>query len=150
MVVESVITSYLTAKGSVLKSISLPRRTWQVTATAEPVQERARCKAEREPDRSVLGAYVRTGSAATTPQMAAHGQAPALFLVGHGSRDSEGNEEFLAMAERLKDRRPERAVYSAFVELAEPLIAEELDRCVRERPRGRGRAALALFRRRPR
>ncbi|MEO6665571.1 MAG: CbiX/SirB N-terminal domain-containing protein, partial [Nitrospiria bacterium] len=57
---------------------------------------------------------------------------PALVLIGHGSRDAEGNEEFLAMAERLKRRRPERPVYCAFVELAEPLIADELDRCVRD------------------
>lgn len=57
---------------------------------------------------------------------------PALLLIGHGSRDPEGNEEFLAMAERLKRRRPERAVYCAFVELAEPSIPDELDRCVRD------------------
>jgi sirohydrochlorin cobaltochelatase len=57
---------------------------------------------------------------------------PALFLVGHGSRDIEGNQEFLALAERLRRARPDRHVYSGFVELAEPLIAEELDRCARD------------------
>lgn len=47
----------------------------------EPVQGCVTCKAPRKPDRSVLNAYVRTGSAAATQQVAIHGQADRIGPV---------------------------------------------------------------------
>lgn len=54
----------------------------------------------------------------------------AMLLVGHGSRDPEGNEEFLRFAERVRFAFPETPTEACFIELAEPSVPEGLDRCV--------------------
>ncbi|MDC4206948.1 MAG: sirohydrochlorin chelatase (plasmid) [Candidatus Manganitrophus sp.] len=51
-----------------------------------------------------------------------------LLLIGHGSRDAEGNEEFLEMVRQLKEKNPHQRIDAAFVELAEPSIRTALDR----------------------
>lgn len=51
-----------------------------------------------------------------------------LLLIGHGSRDTEGNEEFLEMVERLRGKNPLQRIDAAFVELAEPDIKTALGR----------------------
>jgi sirohydrochlorin cobaltochelatase len=51
-----------------------------------------------------------------------------LLLIGHGSRDAEGNQEFLEMVERLREKNPLQRIDAAFVELAEPGIQMALDR----------------------
>lgn len=51
-----------------------------------------------------------------------------LLLIGHGSRDAEGNEEFLEMVRQLKEKNPQQRIDAAFVELAEPGIQAALDR----------------------
>ena len=53
-----------------------------------------------------------------------------LVLVGHGSRAGEANREFLAFAEKLRQATG-LAVEPGFVELAEPTLAEALDRAAR-------------------
>jgi sirohydrochlorin cobaltochelatase len=51
-----------------------------------------------------------------------------LLLIGHGSRDTEGNEEFLEMVRLLREKNPQQRIDAAFVELAEPGIKTVLDR----------------------
>lgn len=53
----------------------------------------------------------------------------ALLLVGHGSRDQDGQQEFLGFAQRIQQVVPERPVVPCFLELAEPTIAQGIARC---------------------
>jgi sirohydrochlorin ferrochelatase len=56
----------------------------------------------------------------------------ALVLIAHGSRRHASNEEIISLAaniaEALKDDYP--IVQAGFLELAEPLIPDAIDRCV--------------------
>ncbi|MBI1823942.1 MAG: sirohydrochlorin chelatase [Nitrospirae bacterium] len=49
------------------------------------------------------------------------------LLIGHGSRDQEGNEEFLKLVEKLRKKNRSRRIDGAFLELAEPNMREVLD-----------------------
>ena len=49
------------------------------------------------------------------------------LLIGHGSRDQEGNDEFLSLVADLKKKNPARRMDAAFVELAEPNMREVLE-----------------------
>jgi sirohydrochlorin cobaltochelatase len=53
-----------------------------------------------------------------------------VLLIGHGSREPSGNEEFISFAEEASRHLGSEHVESCFVELAEPLVPEGLDRCV--------------------
>lgn len=53
----------------------------------------------------------------------------AVILMGHGSRDSEGAEEFLTFVERVASRLSQ-PVYPGFLELADPPIATIMNRAV--------------------
>lgn len=55
---------------------------------------------------------------------------PGLLIVGHGTREAEGRAEFLALAETVARRCPERLVEGCFLELAEPNIEAGLNRLV--------------------
>ncbi|MDI3328124.1 MAG: sirohydrochlorin chelatase [Alicyclobacillaceae bacterium] len=57
---------------------------------------------------------------------------PAVLLVGHGSRDPEGNREFAGLVDRIRSRFSGRRVEGAFLELARPEIPETLDRLASE------------------
>jgi sirohydrochlorin cobaltochelatase len=57
-----------------------------------------------------------------------------VLLVGHGSRESASNAEFEAIASAYRLARPELRVETAYIELAEPLIAEALARLAAEMP----------------
>ncbi len=50
-----------------------------------------------------------------------------LLLIGHGSRDMEGNREFLEMVRQLREKNPLQQIDAAFVELAEPGIKTALN-----------------------
>jgi sirohydrochlorin cobaltochelatase len=50
------------------------------------------------------------------------------LLIGHGSRDQEGNEEFLTLVEQLRAKNRSRRIDAAFIELAEPNMRAVLDR----------------------
>ena len=63
-----------------------------------------------------------------------------VILIGHGSREPSGKEEFLRFAEEACRHLGPEPVESCFIELAEPLVPEGLDRCVE---RG-GRRVIAL------
>lgn len=58
------------------------------------------------------------------------GARKAILLVGHGSRDPEGNARFLDLAAQVAGARPEEIVEPCFIELAEPPIPEGIDRLV--------------------
>lgn len=53
-----------------------------------------------------------------------------ILLIGHGSRNPAGNDEFLRFAERLAKKLPEETMVSCFVELADVLIPAGIDRAV--------------------
>ncbi len=55
---------------------------------------------------------------------------PALLVVGHGSRDADGVEEFWALADSIRAAAAELPVDFGFIEMAEPLVDEALDRLV--------------------
>lgn len=55
----------------------------------------------------------------------------ALILVGHGSRNTEGAQEFLQLAKTLQTRIAGR-IYPCFLEFCDPPVAEAVQRCVRE------------------
>ena len=65
---------------------------------------------------------------------------PALFLAGHGSRDTEGTQEFLRLVDLLRTRDPGRIIECGFLEFARPLIAEGIERCV-----ARGAETIAVL-----
>jgi sirohydrochlorin cobaltochelatase len=53
----------------------------------------------------------------------------ALLLVGHGSRDRDGQQEFLGFADRVQRATSQRPVVPCFLELAEPTIPQGIARC---------------------
>ncbi|WP_028589800.1 sirohydrochlorin chelatase [Paenibacillus massiliensis] len=53
-----------------------------------------------------------------------------ILLIGHGSRDPEGNEQLLAFAEAIAARVPDTCVETCFLELTRPTIAEGVTACV--------------------
>jgi sirohydrochlorin cobaltochelatase len=68
---------------------------------------------------------------------------PGVLLVGHGSRDRQGNAQFLVLAQALAGRRPGLAVEPCFLDHAEPSIQAGVDRLA---ARGVERAAaVPLF-----
>lgn len=54
----------------------------------------------------------------------------AILLVGHGSRDSEGNEELLKFADMVRKEAPGFVIEACFLELAEPDIEQGIERCI--------------------
>jgi sirohydrochlorin cobaltochelatase len=65
---------------------------------------------------------------------------PAVLIVGHGSRDPDGTEEFVKLVERFRAHDRGRIVELGFLEFAEPVIAEGIDRCVE-----RGATTIAVL-----
>ncbi|MBF0459911.1 MAG: sirohydrochlorin chelatase [Magnetococcales bacterium] len=49
-----------------------------------------------------------------------------ILLIGHGSRDDDGNQEVKALAAYWQSRHPQERVEVCFIELVEPLLAEGL------------------------
>ena len=58
----------------------------------------------------------------------------ALLLIAHGSRRQRSNDEVIALAEKLKTECAEHydIVQAAFLELADTLIADGIENCVRD------------------
>jgi sirohydrochlorin cobaltochelatase len=56
--------------------------------------------------------------------------APAILVIGHGSRDVEAVEEFLQVADRLGERFPERDIATGFLEFARPTIDEGAEKLI--------------------
>ncbi len=55
-----------------------------------------------------------------------------LLLIGHGSRDQEGRDAFLAFAEAYQAFTPERPVIPCFLELTPPTIADGIQQCLEQ------------------
>jgi len=51
-----------------------------------------------------------------------------ILLVGHGSREKSGNEEIEEFADEWRKRRPDDRIEVCFIEFADPLLDEGLDR----------------------
>lgn len=54
--------------------------------------------------------------------------APALLVVGHGTRDPRGVKEFHELMQLLRERNPSLPVEGGFIELSRPPISECVDR----------------------
>lgn len=52
--------------------------------------------------------------------------ADCVLLLGHGSREPGANAEFEAMAARYRTRRPDLRIETAYIELAQPTLADAL------------------------
>ncbi len=53
---------------------------------------------------------------------------PVMLIVGHGSRHPEGNAEVERFAAEARARHPDRTILTCFIEFADLLLAEGLDR----------------------
>ena len=67
---------------------------------------------------------------------------PAILIVGHGSRDREGTQEFQQLVDLFGAQDPGRIVECGFLEFAEPVIQAGVDRCV---ARGATRVLLVPY-----
>jgi sirohydrochlorin cobaltochelatase len=54
--------------------------------------------------------------------------APALLIVGHGSRDPRGAREFHGLVDLVRRRNPSLTVEGGFIELSRPPISQCVDR----------------------
>jgi sirohydrochlorin ferrochelatase len=64
----------------------------------------------------------------------------ATLIVGHGSQDPEGTQEFLRLVEIFQQHDPSQIVECGFLEFAQPTIQQGLDRCVE-----RGARSIAVL-----
>ena len=55
----------------------------------------------------------------------------AICLIGHGSRDPEGVQDFLTLSQKLRERKFCHIVESGFLEFENPNITEALSACQR-------------------
>ncbi len=53
----------------------------------------------------------------------------AICLVGHGSREQEGNQEFLTLWKKLKERNFCRTTECGFLELGQPTLSKGMTAC---------------------
>ena len=65
---------------------------------------------------------------------------PAIMLVGHGSRDREGVEQFERLVDLFRGAEPQRIVEYGFLEFADPVIDVGLAACVEQ-----GAKAIAVL-----
>ncbi len=54
----------------------------------------------------------------------------AILVIGHGSRDNDGVEEFHKLADHLRAAFPERLVATGFLEFARPLISDGIEELI--------------------
>nr|WP_279611520.1 sirohydrochlorin chelatase [Thermostichus vulcanus] len=69
-------------------------------------------------------------TAASTPLSPSTPQPLPLLLIGHGSRDPQGRQAFLELAQAYQARTPHRPVIPCFLELTEPSIAQGIQQCI--------------------
>jgi sirohydrochlorin cobaltochelatase len=55
---------------------------------------------------------------------------PALLIVGHGSRDPRGAEEFQELVSLVRQHEPDLSIEGGFIELSRPPISECVSRLV--------------------
>jgi precorrin-8X/cobalt-precorrin-8 methylmutase len=56
----------------------------------------------------------------------------AICLVGHGTQDKKGINEFLALSSKFKDREPDRIIECGFLDHAKPTFEEAIAKCVQD------------------
>jgi cobalt/nickel transport system ATP-binding protein len=71
------------------------------------------------------------GPAAATPDAAR----PALLVVGHGTRDADGLDEFHALGRHIRAAAGDLDVEFGFIEMAEPLVDTAIDTLAARGPR---------------
>jgi sirohydrochlorin cobaltochelatase len=54
------------------------------------------------------------------------------LLIGHGSRDADGNQEFINFVNEIRRASPEQHFEACFLELATPTIPDGIDACVQQ------------------
>ena len=69
-----------------------------------------------------------------------NGRPPALLVVGHGSRDSRGAQEFHELLALTRRRNPHLPIEGGFIELSRPPISE----CVNRLAEGEARSVAAV------
>jgi sirohydrochlorin cobaltochelatase len=74
-----------------------------------------------------------------------YGEAPALLIVGHGSRDSRGAAEFHDLVDLVRRRNPYLTVEGGFIELSRPPISECVDRLADRGSRNAAAVPLMLL-----
>jgi len=62
-----------------------------------------------------------------------------VLLIAHGSRRAEANAELAQLAREVAVRLPDAVIETAYLELAQPTVAEGARRCI---ARGAGRVRL--------
>jgi len=72
-------------------------------------------------------------------------QKHGLLLVGHGTRNQDGQAEFLQVAQAISELRPEWAIEPCFLELATPSIDQGLARLMEHKIEALTVAPLLLF-----
>jgi cobalt/nickel transport system ATP-binding protein len=71
--------------------------------------------------------------------------APALLVVGHGTRDADGLEEFRRLGEHVREAAGDLPLGFGFIELAEPLADRSIDDLVAEGARSVVSVPLVLL-----
>jgi sirohydrochlorin cobaltochelatase len=74
-----------------------------------------------------------------------NGDAPALLIVGHGSRDPRGAREFHDLVDLVRRRNPPLTVEGGFIELSRPPISECVDRLAESGARNVAAVPLMLL-----
>jgi sirohydrochlorin cobaltochelatase len=74
-----------------------------------------------------------------------NGDAPALLIVGHGSRDPRGAREFHDLVGVVLGRNPSLTVEGGFIELSRPPISECVDRLAESGARNVAAVPLMLL-----
>jgi cobalt/nickel transport system ATP-binding protein len=69
---------------------------------------------------------------------------PALFIVGHGTRDADGVAEFRRFVDVVRDGAPHLAVSGGFIELAQPDLDTAIDDLVASGAASNGVVAVPL------
>jgi sirohydrochlorin cobaltochelatase len=74
-----------------------------------------------------------------------NGDAPALLIVGHGSRDPRGGREFHDLVGLVRGSNPSLTVEGGFIELSRPPISECVDRLAESGARNVAAVPLMLL-----
>jgi sirohydrochlorin cobaltochelatase len=74
-----------------------------------------------------------------------NGDAPALMIVGHGSRDPRGAREFHDLVDLVRRRNPSLTVEGGFIELSRQPISECVDRLAESGARNVAAVPLMLL-----
>jgi sirohydrochlorin cobaltochelatase len=87
----------------------------------------------------------QTVSIANTNGVRTSGAGPALLIVGHGSRDPRGAQEFHDLVGLLRRRNPALTVEGGFIELSSPPISECVNRLAEKGTRDVAAVPLMLL-----